>query len=116
MSQRLQRIISLMLTLCALCAFIPEARAKTVEEWLEGFDTGETWFGEDFHYDITDEESLRYAIHDYIRFYSEERPQDRYHCKTPAEVRKEALASNEPAAYPIAENKRIKKYKEKWVA
>ena len=31
------------------------ARAKTVEEWLEGFDTGETWFGEDFAYDITDE-------------------------------------------------------------
>lgn len=57
MSQRLQRMISLMLTLCALCAFIPEARAKTVEEWLEGFDTGETWFGEDFHYDITDEEA-----------------------------------------------------------
>ena len=67
-------------------------------------------------YDITDEESLRFAIHDYIRFYSEERPQDRYHCKTPLEVRNEALASNEPTAYPIAENKRIKKYKEKWVA
>ena len=67
-------------------------------------------------YDISNEESLRYAIYDYIRFYSEERPQDRYHCKTPAEVRNEALASNEPIAYPIAENKRIKKHKEKWVA
>ena len=67
-------------------------------------------------YDITDEESLRFAIHDYIRFYSEERPQDRYHCKTPSEVRNEALVSDEPTAYPIAENKRIKKYKEKWVA
>ena len=32
-------------------------QAKTVEEWLEGFDTGEVWFGEDFHYDITDEEA-----------------------------------------------------------
>lgn len=32
-------------------------------------------------YDITDESSLRFAIKDYIRFYSEERPQDRYHAK-----------------------------------
>ena len=67
-------------------------------------------------YDITDEKSLRYAINDYIRFYSEERPQDRYQCKTPLEVRKEALSSAIPKAYPIAENKRIKKYKEKWAA
>lgn len=67
-------------------------------------------------YNIADEESLRFAIHDYIRFYSEQRPQDRYHCKTPLEVRNEALASGKPTAYPIAENKRIKKYKEKWVA
>ena len=48
--------------------------------------------------------------------YSEERPQDRYNCKTPLEVRNEALSSDEPKAYPIAENKRIKKYKNKWVA
>lgn len=67
-------------------------------------------------YDITDEKSLRYAINDYIRFYCEERPQDRYHSKTPLEVRKEALSSDNPKAYPIAENKRIKKYKEKWAA
>ena len=67
-------------------------------------------------YEITDEESLRLAIHNYMHFYSEERPQDRYNCKTPLEVRKEALASDEPTAYPIAENKRIKKYKAKWVA
>ena len=67
-------------------------------------------------YDIRDEASLRYAIEDYIHFYSEERPQDRYHCKTPLEVRQEALASDTPIAYPIPENKRIKKYKEKWCA
>jgi len=29
-------------------------------------------------YEIIDEVSLRYAIKDYLRFYSEERPQDRY--------------------------------------
>lgn len=67
-------------------------------------------------YEITDEASLRYAIKDYLRFYSEERPQDRYHCKTPLEVRVEALASDTPIEYPIPENKRINKYKEKWCA
>ncbi len=58
-------------------------------------------------YKITDEASLRYAIKDYLRFYSEERPQDRYHCKTPLEVRQEALDSDMPIEYPIPENKRI---------
>ena len=67
-------------------------------------------------YDITDEASLRFAINDYMRFYSEERPQERYHCKTPLEVRTEALVSDSPKEYPIPENKRIKKYKEKWCA
>jgi transposase InsO family protein len=67
-------------------------------------------------YKITDETSLRYAIKDYIRFYLEERPQDRYNCKTPLEVRVEALSTTEPIEYPILENKRIKKYKEKWCA
>lgn len=67
-------------------------------------------------YEINDEASLRFAIKDYIRFYREERPQDRYYNKTPLEVRTEALASNNPTAYHIPENKRIKKYKEKWCA
>ena len=67
-------------------------------------------------YKITDEASLRFAIKDYIRFYSEERPQNRYHCKTPLEVRTEALSADSPADYPIPPNKRIEKYKEKWCA
>lgn len=67
-------------------------------------------------YEITDEASLKHAIRDYIRFYSEERPQDRYHCKPPLEVRNEALASDRPIEYPIPPNKRIEKYKEKWCA
>ncbi len=67
-------------------------------------------------YEITDEASLRHAIEDYLRFYSEERPQDRYHCKTPLEVRQEALLSQAPIKYPIPENRRISKYKEKWCA
>ena len=67
-------------------------------------------------YDINDEASLRFAIKDYLRFYCEDRLQDRFHCKTPWEVRKEALSSETTIAYPITENKRIKKYKEKWHA
>lgn len=67
-------------------------------------------------YEITDEKSLRFAISDYIRFYSEERPQDRYHCKTPAEIRSEAFSTDTPTEYPIPINKRIQKYKEKWCA
>ena len=63
-------------------------------------------------YEITNEESLRFAITDYIRFYSEERPQDRYHCKT----RMEALSSEHPAEYLIPRNKRIEKYKKRWCA
>lgn len=47
---------------------------------------------------------------------SSKRPQDRYHCKTPLEVRIEALSSERPKEYPIPENKRIEKYKEKWCA
>ena len=67
-------------------------------------------------YDITDEATLRYAIKEYMHFYSEERPQDRYDCKTPLEVRQEALTSDIPIEYPIPENKPINKYKEKWCA
>ena len=53
-------------------------------------------------YEITDEASLRFAIEDYIRFYSKERPQERYQCKSPQEVRIEALTTNKPPEYPIA--------------
>lgn len=67
-------------------------------------------------YNITDEKTLRFAINDYMRFYKEERPQDRYNCKTPLEVRTEALSATTPIGYPIPENKRIQKYKEKWCA
>lgn len=67
-------------------------------------------------YEIIDEASLRYAIKDHLHFYSEERPQDRYGCKPPSEVRQEALSSDVPTEYPIPENKRISKYKEKWFA
>lgn len=67
-------------------------------------------------YKITDEVSLRSAIDKYIKFYAEERLQKRFHCKTPREVRSEALSAKNPTQYPITENKRIEAYKAKWCA
>ena len=67
-------------------------------------------------YEITDERSLREAIDKYMAFYTYERPQERFGYRTPGEVRKEALNGLEVVQYPIAENKRIQKYKEKWRA
>ena len=67
-------------------------------------------------YEISDESSLRYAIKDYIRFCCQERPQSRYNCKTPLEVRNAALTSERPLSYPIAKNNKIEKYKSKWSA
>jgi hypothetical protein len=67
-------------------------------------------------YSIADEPSLREAIHNYMRFYTYERPQERFDCMTPSEVRQAALESATPEQYPIAENKRIEKHKAKWCA
>ena len=52
----------------------------------------------------------------YIHFYNYERFQERFETRTPMEVRTEALNSDAPALYPIPENKRIQKYKEKFAA
>ena len=65
-------------------------------------------------YEINDEISLRSAIDNYMKFYAGERPQERFHCQTPLEVRREALSAEKPIQYPIAENKRIEAYKAKW--
>ena len=67
-------------------------------------------------YDITDEKTLREAIESYMNFYTNERPQERFDGKTPAQVRKEAMLTDAPKDYPISENKRIQKYKAKWAA
>ena len=65
---------------------------------------------------FTDEDSLRNAIADYMSFYSNERIQERFKGKTPAEVRAEALVTDIPAQYPIPVNKRIQKYKARYAA
>jgi hypothetical protein len=63
-------------------------------------------------YEINDEESLRRAIEDYIRFYNYERLQERFHSQSPMQVRIAALQTEAPEVFPIEENKRIIKYKE----
>ena len=65
---------------------------------------------------FADEASLRKAIADYMAFYSTERMQERFGGKTPAEVRAEALSTDTPVQYPIPANKRIQKYKARYVA
>ena len=62
------------------------------------------------------EKSLRSAIEKYIYFYNYERFQKRFDGHTPMEIRTEALNAIKPAQYPIPENKRIQKYKQKYTA
>lgn len=65
---------------------------------------------------FTDAVSLRKAISDYIDFYNNERLQERFGDKPPAQIRAEALAFGNPMQYPIAPNKRIEKYKARFAA
>ena len=67
-------------------------------------------------YAISDEDSLRNAISQFICFYNNERFQERFEGKTPSQVRSEALTATDPIQYPIPENKRIQKYKSKYAA
>ena len=66
--------------------------------------------------EFTSEEELRSAIEEFIRYYNEGRYQSRFGYQAPAEVRAAALASAEPAQYPIPENRRIQKFKQRYVA
>ena len=65
-------------------------------------------------YEINDEASLINSIKDYIRYYNEERLQERFGGQTPEQVREAALLAikqdKQPEDYPIPENKRIEKY------
>ncbi|MBQ8150687.1 MAG: L,D-transpeptidase family protein [Clostridia bacterium] len=58
MMTRFLRTTAMVTALVLIALLLPAgALAKTVAEWLEGYDTGEIWFGEDFHYDINNEEA-----------------------------------------------------------
>ncbi len=63
-------------------------------------------------YEANDEQSLYDAINSYINFYNYDRLQERFEAQTPMQVREEALKTDNPKQYPIAENKRILNYKE----
>ena len=63
-------------------------------------------------YDIKDESSLRNAIDSYIHFYNYGRLQERFDSQTPIQVRTAALKTESPVVFPIAQDKRIIRYKE----
>ncbi len=63
-------------------------------------------------FDYHDKASLIEAIGKYIHFYNYGRYQERFECKTPMEVRIEALHAKTPILYPIPINRRIEKYKQ----
>ena len=65
---------------------------------------------------FSNEIELRDAIDKYIYFYNYERFQERFNTRTPMEVRTNALATDTPEQFPIAENKRIQLYKTKFAA
>ena len=69
-----------------------------------------------YNHKFTDAESLRKAISNYIDFYNNERLQERFGNKSPAQVRAEALGAETPPQYPIAPNRRIQKYKARFAA
>jgi len=52
--QTLYRAAIAWLLMCCFLLPAQAAQAKTVAEWLEGYESGQNWFGEDFAYDITD--------------------------------------------------------------
>ncbi len=65
---------------------------------------------------FSNERELRKAIDHYIHFYNYERFQERFGTRTPMEVREAAMVAEIPEQFPIAENKRIQKFKAKFAA
>ena len=108
--------------------YTPELREKIAKEYLAG-DVSSAELAN--KYNIPSAKTVRIWAQKYkeqgisafikeqgnARYSSEfKRIQERYNCKTPLEVRTEALSAVDPMEYPIPENKRINKYKEKWCA
>ena len=62
----------LCILLCALLALAPAASVADKNKDnlpignLAGFEGGSTWFGEDFHYDITNEEACWELLHQMV--------------------------------------------------
>lgn len=80
-----KRLIPLLLTVVVLIGLLPAstASAKTVAEWLEGYKTGETWFGDDAKYDITDVQACWELLMRPITVLDVEETESVYPLKTP---------------------------------
>ena len=54
------RMIAVLVLSVLFAALLPwsAVSAKTLEEWLAGYDMGDVWFGDDFAYDITDTKAV----------------------------------------------------------
>ena len=78
----MKKILSFLLCLALMLSIVP-AQAKTVAEWLEGYETGEVWFGEDFAYDITDEEACWELLQKPITVLDAEQTEKIYPRETP---------------------------------
>lgn len=77
-------------------------------EGFWGILKSEIYYGK--HYETKEE--LIEAINDWIRYYTYERLQRRFHVQTPYEVRSAALIAEQPVQYKIPENKSIIQYKQ----
>ena len=55
MKKYVRSLAAILCVMLFVVALPRTAMGKTVAEWMEGYDTGAIWFGEDFAYDITDE-------------------------------------------------------------
>ena len=71
---------------------------------------------QDLRRKFTSEEELRSAIEATIPYYNEGRYQARFGFRAPAEIRTASLGTANPAQYPISENRRIQKYRQRYVA
>ena len=81
------RFLSLILTavLSIGLLFVPTTKsyAKTVAEWLAGYQTGKDWFGSDFKYDITDEKACWDLLMKPITVLDVDQTESVYPLKTP---------------------------------
>ena len=56
----IKRLIASLIITVLMILLLPftAASARTLEQWMEGYETGAAWFGDDFAYDITDTKAV----------------------------------------------------------
>ena len=80
-----KRLIACILVSILLAMLLPftAVSAKTLADWLEGYDRGDIWFGEDFAYDITDTAAVWELLMKPITVLDVEQKESVYPLKTP---------------------------------